>query len=527
MDRLSIILSTIRIRRSLRQRRMDAKGGYAEEPAGWITLKSNGEHVPLNEQGEAIGGAGGWAKGKSFANAKVVKKAKKAVGAVASAGKEAARKALTTARQKCSDIYDKHIKTLYLKYEWDTKRKELRDSIDMSQKAIEREEAEIETLKKGVRAVMGKKSIGDLEDDANEEWDTFQNLKDERDTFPKGSDEWNKKDAEIEEHLKRYSELKSAIVNHQQVQDRMKGLRAQKRVHRKLEKALADREAKGPGEEYHKFAEEYEEAVKERDSAVLSAFNSADECETAQEATDYLRAKGYFRGEGDDSYESDQKVEISKMTDANARACAVRMEKMMQDYPGLKGKLGGIDCHDFSINAGDYTSTYGYANGTRVSFAQGYFGDSGKVPEGYRGDAAENYKNDVKSGFHPKGTSHDAIVDHEMAHAIEKLIKARAKDNGIELFEGSVADTVMKRVQEKLYGSYETGKEDAVRRSVSRYAAVNKGINENGLENSSYGRNTEFLAEAMAEARCSDNPSEVALAVREVMEDMMRRTGLM
>lgn len=40
-----------------------------EEPAGWITLE-NGEHVPLNEEGEAMGGAGGWAKGKDFSGAR-------------------------------------------------------------------------------------------------------------------------------------------------------------------------------------------------------------------------------------------------------------------------------------------------------------------------------------------------------------------------------------------------------------------------------------------------------------------------
>ena len=39
------------------------------EPDSWITLE-NGEHVPLDANGQAIGGAGGWATGKNFSDAK-------------------------------------------------------------------------------------------------------------------------------------------------------------------------------------------------------------------------------------------------------------------------------------------------------------------------------------------------------------------------------------------------------------------------------------------------------------------------
>ena len=44
-------------------------------PVEWITLE-NGEHIPLNESGAAIGGAGGWAKGKDFSSAESSKQKK-------------------------------------------------------------------------------------------------------------------------------------------------------------------------------------------------------------------------------------------------------------------------------------------------------------------------------------------------------------------------------------------------------------------------------------------------------------------
>lgn len=40
-----------------------------DDPESWITLE-NGAHVPLNESGRAVGGAGGWAKGKDFSKPK-------------------------------------------------------------------------------------------------------------------------------------------------------------------------------------------------------------------------------------------------------------------------------------------------------------------------------------------------------------------------------------------------------------------------------------------------------------------------
>ena len=68
---------------------------------------------------------------------------------------------------------------------------------------------------------------------------------------------------------------------------------------------------------------------------------------------------------------------------------------------------------------------------------------------------------------------------------------------------------------------------------VSKYAAENSGVEEvfDGTEwhlkvNNNYGRNTEFLAEAMAEARCSKHPREIAVMVREELEKLMKERGL-
>lgn len=97
MDRIEIQVETIRVRRNLRQR-MDSRrekindneykkqnnidiscksdiinvqGEYHgdDDASSWITLE-NGVHLPLDQNGVAIGGAGGWAEGKDFSGAK-------------------------------------------------------------------------------------------------------------------------------------------------------------------------------------------------------------------------------------------------------------------------------------------------------------------------------------------------------------------------------------------------------------------------------------------------------------------------
>lgn len=268
--------------------------------------------------------------------------------------------------------------------------------------------------------------------------------------------------------------------------------------------------------------EEYDKAASERNAAFLKLHPDAESCEDSKEVTEYLRAREYFKGDIS-HYDADRRVNLNAMEHSSAVDCAKQLDRLMKDYPGIKGQMDGIDCHDMSREP-ENQDAYAYARGTRVCFNKEFFKEGGK--------GKEWYKEDVDDGFHPKGTDYRAIIDHEYAHAIEKTIGQRASQYGLKLDDGNVPNTIMRRVQEKLYGSYSKSREKDVRASVSRYAARNQGvtITKDGVarENKRYGRgrNTEFVAEAMAEARCSSNPSDISKAVREVMEDMMREVRL-
>ena len=289
-------------------------------------------------------------------------------------------------------------------------------------------------------------------------------------------------------------------------------------------KREADLEAvknRGLSEEDQKIADEYNKAAEQRNASILKMYKSPDDCKTSQEATDYLRAQGYY-DHGNGHFDADSRVDLDKMSNGSAIETAKHIDSLMKDYPGLRGQLDGVDCHDMSHEY-DCANTLAYAAGTRICYNEKYYGEGGSGPK--------SYDRDVNKGFHPKGTGFGSVVDHETAHAIAAIIRKRAAQYGLELDDGNVENTVMRRVQENLYGKYSKVREKEVRAAISRYAANNKGVRlssdgRSARENKEYGRNTEFLAEGMAEARGSNDPGEIARETKKVLEDMMRRVKL-
>ena len=286
-----------------------------------------------------------------------------------------------------------------------------------------------------------------------------------------------------------------------------------------LEESLSEDEAKLKELEKKcpKIYKEYEEAARERDEAILREFPTVDDCKTSEDVTDYLRAKEYFRKNTDTAFDSDGRVDLQQMGIEYAKGVVKTIERFMTDYPKLVGKFDGIDCCKFE--QGD-ANAYAYAKGSAVSINVNYFGE-GKT-------GAEDYEDDVDGEFHPYGTEWTAIVDHEFTHAVEKILERKLNK------EDKIANIVMKRAMERVDGKYVREEEYFVRKSVSRYATMNAGIRQtyiNGqmqeVENESYGRNTEYLAEAMAEARNSDIASNYSLAAKEELEELMKEADLL
>lgn len=267
-----------------------------------------------------------------------------------------------------------------------------------------------------------------------------------------------------------------------------------------------------PTEALNRVREEYDQYAKERDAAVLDAFPTPKDCETSEDVNDYIRARGYIRGDGESALESDTKVDIGKMKVDRARALAEQLDKLAEDYPWFNGRFRGLSCDpDDPGTLGSYHPKTGMVN-----FAEGYYGESGDI-EG-------TFEKNVASGFHPQGVDYRSIVDHEMTHAMEDII------NDTSSGKQKAADIVMRRVAKRMGLSASPEDQQTIREMVSRYAGHNYGAYRDRLgklhTSSKYGKNTEFLAEAMSEARCSENPREVSAMVREEFEKLMRERGL-
>ena len=286
------------------------------------------------------------------------------------------------------------------------------------------------------------------------------------------------------------------------------------------EQALQDVMDRDPSKEYESAHQEYDRLAAKRNEAVLRMFPTAEACQTSDDVDDFLRAKEIFRKDGEHHYDADKKVNLVSMDIKHSKVIADRLDQFMTDYPKLKGEFGGIDCHDMSNERGcENAYAYCRSHTTReVCFNEKEFGHG--VESKY------SKEKDAVSGWHPPGTNTASIIDHEYTHAIEKVLRERLGTRS------KISDIVMKRAMKAVDGKYDKEREHEVRASVSQYANDNKGYfwdKRTGKyrENKEYGRNTEFLAEAMEEARSSPNPRPYAVAVRKEMEKLMKEAGLL
>lgn len=194
------------------------------------------------------------------------------------------------------------------------------------------------------------------------------------------------------------------------------------------------------------------------------------------------------------------KVSIGGMNDEVRRQTVDAVKMVVEKYPMAKDAITKIQVGDTkNIDTMDYN--YFEEHPKAMAF---YDRNSGALclnPTLYdqkysRSKELESiYQETVDSGFHPQGTNYNAIVVHEMAHAIDNYYTRTTNTNYSAEVKREVSFYMNKTGQDFSIAEQRSG--------LSDYATVNE---------------REFFAEAMAEYLCSPSPRAIATKVGQTLD---------
>lgn len=199
----------------------------------------------------------------------------------------------------------------------------------------------------------------------------------------------------------------------------------------------------------------------------------------------------------------------------SAKSIASSYERVFAKFPQLKGKIDAPDAHP--IGMGDNTYAWCTINhGGKVQVNPKHYGNWSKV--------VRMYEHDVSTRWHPIGTTAEAVVDHEIGHAVDGLLAREGILGGItssgeyRYASSSLKTKIMDRAAKldpegvgrwyRKGKGYEGNREFTISQNVSRYAAQDP---------------QEWFAECFAEYLTSANPRIVATEFGKELEKLLGR----
>lgn len=250
----------------------------------------------------------------------------------------------------------------------------------------------------------------------------------------------------------------------------------------------------------------YAEWKAEKNGVILPQFTQAGigAAKTVKEVNGILNSAGVFTTTAD----------LTGCDLDSAKSIAAAYEQVFAKYPQLKGRLDAPDAHPVNMSDDTYAWCY-IRNGGKVQVNPTHYNDWSKVQK--------MYEKDILSGWHPKGTTAESVVTHEVGHAIDGLLAREGVLGGVtssgeyRYASSSMRSKIMKRaakldpdLQDLLNYSWDPkyGMERAVRRYVSGYATKNP---------------QEWFAECFAEYITSANPRVVATEFGKELERLVKK----
>ena len=220
-------------------------------------------------------------------------------------------------------------------------------------------------------------------------------------------------------------------------------------------------------------------------------------CKTVQDVENLMKSQKWFYVVKENNFDSNEELKLEGCDLEAAKQVYIAFEEVYNKFPQLKGKLASVRAYNFKNNMVFAECQGGFGVGGIGLNTQKY--KSYKILE-------KEYKEDIKAGFHPKGTDWTAILTHEFGHAIDDYLSfglklASEKSGKVKRMSSVMRTKVLKKVGLK------TGDIRSIEQQVSGYATKNA---------------AEFFAECFAEYMKSENPRQVATEFGKQLEEILK-----
>lgn len=238
---------------------------------------------------------------------------------------------------------------------------------------------------------------------------------------------------------------------------------------------------------------------------------------TVAEVNKLMNSQGWFREKQVFGQTIKSEVDLTGCDLDSAKSIAASYEQVFEKFPNLRGHFDAPNAQPVGMKSDTYAWCF-IRNGGKVQV-------NPKVYSNWSG-VVNSYAKDVHSGFHPRGTTAESIVTHEIGHAIDGLLARLgvkggvAADGSYRYPSSTMRNTIMKRVAknnpESMVAYYmdrtmwdaKEGMTYAVSEGVSRYATKD---------------NQEWFAECFAEYITSASPRPVAREFGKELEKLVEK----
>lgn len=199
-------------------------------------------------------------------------------------------------------------------------------------------------------------------------------------------------------------------------------------------------------------------------------------------------------------------VKLAGMDPAMAESTVNSIKSVLDRYPTTKDAFGGFttdesDPGDFADDKGTMALFHGQTK--IIHLNPKYYGN--------KEEFEKKYAESVEKTFHPKGTTADSVVVHEMGHAIDQYTTSKTIDRAKVMWNGDgVSSRIWNNAIDKgrKTGNIMTGK--SVREELSGYASKNA---------------KEYLAEGFCEYLTSPSPRPTATYIGKRVEAYIKKAA--